>query len=89
MDIDQGNISYPYTEKADPNWIAAAIKAGFTGTSLTREQCIIIHRQSGLGLPRWLMKDSSRRLSRGVYACPELDQTAYMNKVVDDFVDGL
>ncbi len=67
------NTSFPYTMSADPIWIAAAQGCGFTGNSLTRDDCIIVREKTGHKLPRWLMKDSSRRIGRGMYACPELE----------------
>lgn len=66
-------VSFPYTNQADPEWIRAAFNCGFRGSILTRQNCMSVQTQTLLPLPRWLMKDETRRLGRGEYACPELD----------------
>ena len=53
-------------------WIDAAIATGFTGDLITRADALKIKRQTGARLPRWLMKDSTRRRGRGTYFCPEI-----------------
>jgi len=70
--VDPNNVSFPYTHQADPIWIAAAQESGFTSNVISREDCIKVREKSGLRLPRWLMKDPTRRVARGLYACPEL-----------------
>lgn len=70
--VEIDDVSFPYTMQADAAWVTAAQAAGFTKNTITREECIKVREVSGLRLPRWLMKDPSRRISRGYYACPEL-----------------
>lgn len=53
-------------------WIDAAIASGYTGDLITRNDALKIKRQTGARLPRWLMKDRSRRRGRGAYSCPEI-----------------
>ena len=66
--------------KVDPEYIKAAIACGFgTKDTLTRIDCIVIRTKTGLRLPRWLMKDPTRRRERGVYHCPELLEAAEAN----------
>lgn len=71
--VDVNNVSFPYTHQADPDWIAAAYAAGLRGNTISREDAIKVRETTLLKLPRWLMKDPTRRISRGVYACPELE----------------
>jgi hypothetical protein len=62
----------PITERIQ-NYIVAAIECGFDGQdSLTRADCLAIREKTGEKLPRWLMKDDSRRTGRGAYSFPEL-----------------
>lgn len=67
-----GAASFPYTEDADPDWIKAAKELGLKTPTITRADCMMVREKTGMRLPRWLMRDPSRRLSRGTYACPEL-----------------
>ena len=53
-------------------WVDAAIAAGFTSDIITRKQALKVKQTTGQRLPRWLMKDASRRRGRGAYACPEI-----------------
>jgi hypothetical protein len=53
-------------------WVDAAIAAGFTSDIITRKQALKIKQSTGARLPRWLMKDASRRRGRGAYSCPEI-----------------
>lgn len=66
------NVSFPYTHQADPVWVKAAQDSGFTSNTISREDCIKVREKTGQRLPRWLMKDPTRRVARGLYACPEL-----------------
>lgn len=62
-----------YAFKADPAYIKAAIECGFGAKmTLSRAECLAIRAKTGLRLPRWLMKDPTRRQDRGTYYCPEL-----------------
>ena len=62
----------PVTERIQ-NYIVAAIECGFDGQdTLTRADCLAIREKTGEKLPRWLMKDDSRRMGRGKYSFPEL-----------------
>jgi len=65
-------VSFPYTHPADEEWLRNAVSVGFDCTSISRDACIEIREKTGAKLPRWLMKDPSRRIARGLYACPEL-----------------
>ena len=78
--ITPTSVSFPYTNPADPAWIAAAVDSGFSGPSLSREDCLRIRDKTGMKLPRWLMKDPTRRINRGLYACPELELAATQKK---------
>ena len=53
-------------------FVDAAIAAGVTSDLITRKQALHIKRSQGVRLPRWLMKDQSRRRGRGTYHCPEI-----------------
>jgi hypothetical protein len=55
-------------------WVDAAIASGVTTDLITRKQALKIKRDTGARLPRWLMKDSSRRRGRGTYSCPEITE---------------
>ena len=55
-----------------PAYIASARQAGYNQDTLTRAECLDIREKTGASLPRWLMKDSDRRVSKGVYSIPEL-----------------
>ena len=55
-----------------PAYIASARQAGYNQDTLTRAECLDIREKTGASLPRWLMKDDSRRVSKGVYSIPEL-----------------
>jgi hypothetical protein len=46
---------------------AVAAKYG-TITSITRQQVTEVCKESGIGLPTWLLNDSTLRVSRGVYS---------------------
>ena len=70
--VDLNNVSFPYTHQADPAWVTAAQNCGFVNNTISREDCIKVREKSGMRLPRWLMKDPTRRVARGLYACPEL-----------------
>ena len=59
---------------ANLKWIDAAIASGCTTDLITRKQALKIKRDTGARLPRWLMKDASRRRGRGTYACPEIPE---------------
>ena len=59
------------------NYIAAAIEAGFDGCdTLSRQDCLTIRESTGEKLPRWLMKDDTRRAGRGMYSFPELKEAS-------------
>lgn len=66
------NVSFPYTNQADDVWIKAAQDCGFCSNTISRDECIKVRELTGQRLPRWLMKDPTRRVARGLYACPEL-----------------
>ena len=67
------------------NYIVAAIECGFDGQdTLTRADCLAIRDKTGEKLPRWLMKDDTRRSGRGAYAFPELKEAT---SIVADEVD--
>lgn len=72
MNLNLNSVSFPYTFPADPDWLQAAFKAGHNGDTITRAECQQVSDHDGCKLPRWLMKDLSRRLKRGVYSVPEL-----------------
>lgn len=72
MNLNLNSVSFPYTFPADPDWLEAAFKAGHNGDTITRAECQQVSDHDGCKLPRWLMKDLSRRLKRGVYSVPEL-----------------
>jgi hypothetical protein len=55
-------------------WVDAAIATGVTTDLITRKQALKIKRDTGARLPRWLMKDPSRRRGRGAYSCPEITE---------------
>ena len=79
-----------YAFKADPAYIKAAIECGFGGKpTLSRAECLAIRAKTGLRLPRWLMKDLTRRVrERGTYYCPELLEASEANANNDAFKDG-
>jgi hypothetical protein len=60
-----------YTQKQNL-FLDAAISCGATTDLISRKMLINIRKQTGQRLPRWLMKDASRRRSRGLYYCPEI-----------------
>lgn len=60
-----------YTQKQNL-FLDAAISCGCTTDLISRKMLINIRKQTGQRLPRWLMKDPSRRRSRGLYYCPEI-----------------
>ena len=67
------------------NYIVAAIEAGFDGhDTLTRADCLLIREKTGEKLPRWLMKDDSRRTGRGGYSFPELKEATMVADESDD-----
>ena len=53
-------------------FVDAAISCGITSDLITRKQALNVKRTTGQRLPRWLMKDTSRRRGRGTYHCPEI-----------------
>ena len=53
-------------------FVDAAIATGITSDLITRKQALHVKRSTGQRLPRWLMKDASRRRGRGTYHCPEI-----------------
>jgi hypothetical protein len=55
-------------------WVDAAIAAGFTSDLISRKQALKVKQATGARLPRWLMKDPSRRRGRGNYSCPEIPE---------------
>lgn len=74
--METNAVKTQFTCPADPEWIAAAKEFGispFDGGWISRSQCILLRDQKNIPLPRWLMKDLSRRSSgmRGQYFCPE------------------
>jgi hypothetical protein len=71
--MQPNQVVFPYTNKADDEWLAHAFRSGYSGNSLMREDCLNISKKTGCTLPRWLMKDPTRRITRGCYACPELE----------------
>lgn len=78
-----------YAFKADPAYIKAAIECGFGAKmTLSRAECLAIRAKTGLRLPRWLMKDPTRRQDRGTYYCPELLEAADANANNAAFKDG-
>ena len=60
-----------YTQKQNL-FLDAAISCGATTDLISRKMLINIRKNTGQRLPRWLMKDASRRRSRGLYYCPEI-----------------
>lgn len=73
---NHANASSLYAHQAEPEWLEAAVKSGFSGDSLSREDCLAIRKNTNAKLPRWLMKDPMRRIGRGMYAIPELSAYA-------------
>jgi len=66
---------------ADPKWLELAQEHQIEPTNdgwISRTQCLHLSELSGIKLPRWLMKDPSRRVPnvRGQYLCPELLEKA-------------
>lgn len=70
--MDTTNVSFPFTFSADPIWLAEAFKVVGNTDQVDRVTCQQIADESGMKLPRWLMKDPTRRVARGIYAVPEL-----------------
>lgn len=63
--------SQPLSEQIT-SFVSAARTAGFSQDTMTRSDCLAVREATGHTLPRWLMKDSDRRVSKGVYSIPEL-----------------
>jgi len=63
-------ISLP--ERID-NFVACAVQCGFGGRdNLTRKEVHSICESTGIVYPRWLAKNTDRRIGRGLYDFPEL-----------------
>ena len=55
------------------NFVACAVDQGYGGRdNLTRKEVYSICEVTGIVYPRWLAKDPSRRLERGIFSFPEL-----------------
>ena len=75
------------TDERIQNYIVAAIECGFDGRDeLSRADCLVIREQTGEKLPRWLMKDTTRRTGRGSYSFPELMQATTIVADEDDAI---
>lgn len=70
------------------NFVAASVECGFAGRdSLSRKELYTICDKTGIVYPRWLAKEPSRRLTRGMYSFPELANAGVTD--LNDSVDSL
>jgi hypothetical protein len=66
------NKRIPMPERIN-NFVACAVHCGFAGRdSLTRKEVYSICETTGIVYPRWLAKEPTRRLERGIFSFPEL-----------------
>jgi len=66
------NKRIPMPERID-NFVACAVQCGYGGRdNLTRKEVYSICEQTGIVYPRWLAKNTDRRIGRGLYDFPEL-----------------
>jgi len=66
------NKRIPTPERID-NFVACAVQCGFGGRdNLTRKEVHSICESTGIVYPRWLAKNTDRRIGRGLYDFPEL-----------------
>jgi len=66
------NKRIPTPERID-NFVACAVQCGFGGRdNLTRKEVYSICESTGIVYPRWLAKNTDRRIGRGLYDFPEL-----------------
>ena len=82
------NKRIPMPERIN-NFIACAVHCGFGGRdNLTRKEVYSICETTGIVYPRWLAKNTDRRLARGVFAFPELKAAGVTTISVDDVSPG-
>ena len=66
------------------NFVACAVHCGYANRdSLTRKEVKSICEVTGIVYPRWLAKDASRRLERGIFSFPELKAAGVTTIQVD------